>query len=155
MGKINLGRVVLGGLLAGVVLNVLEFINGLILRDRWMAAREALGLGPEGTGMMIAWVIWGFLLGIAMVWLYAAIRPRFGPGPKTAVWAGLTAWFLIGLLGFGTTAIGGMFPTGLVVISLIWGLFELPIATVVGAWPYQEGGAAPSAGAEPSAPPAM
>lgn len=150
MGKINLGRVVMGGLLAGVVLNVFEFvINGLILRDRWMAVREAMGLGPETTGMLIGYVIWSFVLGIALVWIYAAIRPRFGPGPKTAVWAGLTGWFLVWFLAFGSTVIGGMLPTGLVLISLVLGLFEAPIATAAGAWLYQEGEATPST------PPAM
>jgi hypothetical protein len=144
MGKINLGRVVLGGLLAGVVLTVLEFVlNGLIVADQWTAAMEALNrTAPESAGTMVAYVVWNFLLGIALVWLYAAVRPRFGPGPKTAVFTGLTAWFLVWLLGFGSTMIGGLFPTNLVVITLIWGFFEVPIATVAGAWLYQEGEAA-------------
>jgi hypothetical protein len=141
MGKINLGRVVLGGLLAGVVLTVLEFVlNGLILDDQWTAAMEALNrTASESAGTMISYVVWNFLLGIALVWLYAAVRPRFGPGPKTAVFTGLAVWFLVWLLGFGGTVIAGLFPTNLVVITLIWGFFEVPIATVVGAWPYQEG----------------
>jgi hypothetical protein len=141
MGKINLGRVLLGGLLAGVVLSVLEFVlNEPILGDQWTAAMESLGMAPpEGAGTMIAYVVWNFVLGIALVWLYAAVRPRFGAGPKTAVITGLAAWFLIWFLGFGGTVIAGMFPTNLVVIVLIWELFEVPIATVAGAWLYQEG----------------
>jgi antibiotic biosynthesis monooxygenase (ABM) superfamily enzyme len=141
MGKINLGRVLLGGLLAGVVLTVLEFVlNGLILGDRWTAAMESLNrTAPEGAGVMIAYVVWNFVLGIALVWFYAAVRPRFGPGPKTAVITGLAVWFVVWLLGFGITAIVGLFPTNLVVITVIWELFEVPIATVAGAWLYQEG----------------
>ena len=27
--------------------------------------------------------VWGFLVGIFAVWLYAAIRPRYGAGAKT------------------------------------------------------------------------
>ena len=147
MGKINYGRVVLGGLLAGVVLNVLEFVlNVPILGDRWTAAMEALNLtGPEGAGVTIAYVIWSFLLGIALVWFYAAIRPRFGPGPKTAICTGLAVWFVVWFLAFGGTVISGMFPTSLVVIVLIWEFFEVPIATLAGAWLYQEGGAAAAA----------
>ncbi|MGD2217876.1 MAG: hypothetical protein PVJ64_14055 [Gemmatimonadales bacterium] len=141
MGKINLGRVLLGGLLAGVVLSVLEFVlNEPILGDRWAAAMESLGMAaPEGAGTLIAYVVWNFVLGIALVWLYAAVRPRFGPGPKTAVITGLAAWFLVWFLAFGGTVISGMFPTNLVVIVLIWEFFEVPIATVAGAWLYQEG----------------
>jgi hypothetical protein len=89
---------------------------------------------------MIAYVVWNFLLGIALVWFYAAVRPRFGPGPKTAVITGLAVWFVVWLLGFGGTMIGGLFPTNLVVTIVIWELFEVPIATLAGAWLYQEGG---------------
>ncbi len=141
MGKINLGRVVLGGLLAGVVLTVFEFVlNGPILSDQWTAAMESLNrTAPEDAGAMIAYVVWNFLLGIALVWFYAAARPRFGPGPRTAIITGLGVWFVVWLLGFGGTLISGMFPTSLVVVTVIWELFEVPIATVAGAWLYQEG----------------
>src|SRR5207249_3963498 len=37
---------------------------------------------------------WGFLVGIFAVWLYAAIRPRYGAGPKTALCAGAAVWGL-------------------------------------------------------------
>ena len=36
-------------------------------------------------------------LGIAAVWLYAAIRPRYGAGPRTAVIAGLAVWVMADL----------------------------------------------------------
>lgn len=141
MGKIDLGRVVLGGLLAGVVLNLLEFVlNGLIVAEQWRAAMESLNrTAPEGAGVMIFYVVWNFVLGIGLVWLYAAMRPRFGPGPKTAVVSGFAVWFFMWLLGFGGTVVGGMFPTSLVAITLVWELFQVPIATVAGAWLYQEG----------------
>ena len=35
-----------------------------------------------------------FLIGLFAGWLYAAIRPRYGAGPKTALCAGLFVWFL-------------------------------------------------------------
>ena len=41
MGKINLGRVILGGALAGPILNIGEFVlNEPILGARWAAAME-------------------------------------------------------------------------------------------------------------------
>ncbi|MBW3660918.1 MAG: diaminopimelate decarboxylase, partial [Gemmatimonadetes bacterium] len=43
MGTIDRGRVILGGLVAGVVLNVGEYVlNGLLLRERWDAAMTEL-----------------------------------------------------------------------------------------------------------------
>ncbi|MDA2938274.1 hypothetical protein MYX75_08440 [Acidobacteria bacterium AH-259-A15] len=139
MGKINLGRVILGGLLAGLILNVGEFIlNEPILGRDWAAAMEALNQPPVG-GSAIAWfVVMGFVLGMVLIWLYAAIRPRFGAGPKSAVIAGLAAWFfayLYSAVGMGAM---GLFPNRLLLIGIVWGLFELPIATLAGAWLYKE-----------------
>ncbi|OGG48685.1 MAG: hypothetical protein A3F84_29495 [Candidatus Handelsmanbacteria bacterium RIFCSPLOWO2_12_FULL_64_10] len=139
MSKINVGRVIVSGLLAGVVLNVGEFVlNEPILGDQWTAAMAALNRPPIG-GDMIAWfVLLTFVLGIALVWLYAAIRPRFGAGPKTAVWAGVTVWFFACLWGFGSTWVMGLFPARLVGIILVWELIEVPLAAVAGAWLYRE-----------------
>ncbi len=139
MGKINVGRVVLGGLLAGVVLNIGEFLlNEPILGEQWTAAMAALNLPPVGGGAIASFVVMSFVLGIAIVWIYAAMRPRFGAGPKTAIIVGLTVWFLVWLWSFGGTTVIGLYPTNLVLITLVWGLFEVPIASLAGAWLYKE-----------------
>ena len=94
---INTGRVIGGGLLAGAIMNFVDFlVNGVWLADRWMA--QATALNPRlvvpavQTSSMIGWVVTDFLLGILIVWTYAAIRPRFGPGASTAVKAALLVW---------------------------------------------------------------
>ena len=140
MGKINIGRVILGGLLAGVVINIGEFIvNGAILKDEWHAAMESLGLPPmEAGGAIAGYVVLSFVVGIALVWFYAAMRPRFGAGVKTAVLTGLAVWFFNWVLGFGSNLLMGLFPTKLVLSVLVWELFQVPIATVAGAWVYKE-----------------
>ena len=139
MGKINWGRVVAGGLLAGLVLNVVDFVlNGVVLADQWTAAMAALGKGEMGGSMIVWFVIFDFLLGIAGVWLYAAIRPRFGPGPKTAAWAGIFVWFLVGFLQALWQVPMGLFPASLSYIATAASLVFCPVAVVVGAWPYQE-----------------
>ena len=43
---------------------------------------------------MVFWVVFGIVAGIVTMGLYAAIRPRFGPGLATAIYAGATLWFL-------------------------------------------------------------
>jgi len=139
MGKINLGRVVLGGLLAGLVINIGEFVlNEPILGTQWEAAMASLNRPPISSSAITWFVVVGFLLGIAMVWVYAAMRPRFNPGPKTAIIAGLTVWLVNWVLGFGSTLITGLFPANLVLCTLAWGLFEAPIASLAGAWLYKE-----------------
>lgn len=139
MGKINLGRVILGGLLAGLVLNIGELVlNAAILEEEWKAAMESLNRAQVGDAAVVWFNVWGFVFGIAAVWTYAAMRPRFGAGPKTAIIVGLALWFMLWVLGFGSSIIMGLFPTNLVLITLVWGLFEVPIATVAGAWLYKE-----------------
>jgi len=139
MGKINWGRVIAGGLLAGLVLNVFDFvIHGVLLADQWNAALAALGKG-EMSGSAIVWyVVFDFLLGIAAVWLYAAIRPRYGPGPKTAAWAGLFLWFVVGALFNLAQMPSGLWPGNLLVISAAVALVYVPLAAVAGAWAYKE-----------------
>lgn len=140
MAHTNWVRVILGGLLAGVVINIVEYItNGVVLRQAWGHAMQALGK-PTGVsaGAIVMFNVWGFLLGIAAVWLYAAIRPRYGQGPNTAIRAGLAAWALaVFLPNLGNYPLG-LFPTRLLVISTVVALVEIVVATVAGAWLYKE-----------------
>ena len=71
-------------------------------------------------------------------WLYAAIRPRFGAGPKTAALAGAVVWFFAYLYPSASMMIMHMFPRRMLAIGVLWGLFELVIATIAGASVYQE-----------------
>ncbi|RMI09274.1 MAG: hypothetical protein D6681_07260, partial [Calditrichaeota bacterium] len=137
MGKINMTRVLVGGLLAGLVFNIGESVlNIVVVGKQWQAVMEKYGI-QESAGTMVWYYLWGFLTGIVTVWIYAAIRPRFGPGPKTAIFAGLTVWVLMWFLSFFGFGINGMFPMDLVFISLIWGLVESPVAALVGGWFYK------------------
>ena len=141
MGKINVSRVILGGLLAGVVINLSEFlVNGVWLMDDWNAAMMALNKPGGFGGLQIATLnSWGFAVGIAAIWLYAAIRPRFGPGPRTALIAGLATW-IIGYLLSGIPGISmGLFPAWLMVIGICAGVVEVLIGALLGAWVYKEG----------------
>jgi len=140
MNKINVGRVLLGGLLAGVVLNIGEFLlNGVILAKEMEADFSRLNLPTQmGASFYVTVTVVTFILGIAIVYLYAAIRPRFGPGVKTAICAGLIAWFFVyvyvGVIYSGL----GIVSTSLTVKGIIWGLFEYAIGAVAGAWLYKE-----------------
>jgi hypothetical protein len=73
-----------------------------------------------------------------MMWLYASLRDRLGPGPKTAMCAGIVVWVLYYLQGLSNFWILGMLGTPLVGIGLVWGLFELPIAAIAGAYFYSD-----------------
>ena len=139
MEKINIKMVLLGGLVAGLVLNIGEFIlNGLVIHDAWMEWTKSMNLPEMGGNEITFYVIWSFITGIVLVWLYAAIRPRFGAGVRTAVIAGLFIWFSMWVLGFGSLIIQGLYPNDLIITSIVWGLFEVPLAAVAGAYFYKE-----------------
>jgi len=138
---INWRRVVLGGMLAGAVMIVLAtactalFIGQQELRT----AVRAFHLSAGGSGALLFFVFVFLLLGILMTWWYAAIRPRFGSGPKTAAIAGLAIWLV---------AVGQMLksvamyqpslnlPPGPMLPILYLGM--IVASTEVGAWVYTE-----------------
>src|SRR5712692_5992963 len=94
MGKINFGRVLLGGLVAGAILNIGEFVlNTIVLQQQHQEFLKRCGFPEPGTKFLVIVVTITFVLGIVIVLGYAAIRPRFGAGPKTAIIAALFAWF--------------------------------------------------------------
>jgi hypothetical protein len=141
MAGINVGRVIGGGLLAGVVINVVDGItNGVILGDRWAEETKRLGIEMTGAGQsrsLAGWMTFGFLCGIVLVWLYASIRPRYGPGPKTAVIAGLAVW-LITRLAFATWWFTGLYSFGVVAASAVGGLVAAVAGGLAGGALYKE-----------------
>jgi hypothetical protein len=142
MKSINWGRVILGGIVAGVVVNVSEFVlNEIVLKSQNEEAMKALGRTmPTGGGTMGVWIVLGFLTGIVAVWLYAAIRPRYGAGAATAVKAGVAIWILTNLFTGIVFLNLGLFPLN--VLFFVWTLVEGVVATVAGAWLYREDAAA-------------
>jgi hypothetical protein len=138
MRKINWTRVILGGLVAGVIINIFEsVVNGVILAEDMDAAVRALGRQMGGSQIAM-FIVWGFLVGIFAIWLYAAIRPRYGPGAKTALCAGAAVWGLGYLLASVTPIALHLFPRRIMAIGLAVGLVEVLAATLAGARLYRE-----------------
>ena len=135
----NYGRVVLGGLLAGLIMNIGEFLlNTKVLGPQMMAFFSAHGFKDPGNNFIIVAVVMTFLLGIVAVWLYALIRPRLGPGPKAAIVAAFILWFGIYLYSGVINGILFGIPMNTMMIAFSWGLVEYIIATIAGAWAYTE-----------------
>jgi hypothetical protein len=139
MSGINLGRVVIGGLVAGLVMNVGEYIlNEPLLGADLTAALAERNLPPVGGGAIGVFVTMTFAFGILLVWLYAAARPRLGAGPKAAVTIGVVFWFLAYFGPLVAMNVMGLLPGRLAMIGAVWGLVEVPLAALAGAWMYRE-----------------
>ncbi|MGH7531674.1 MAG: hypothetical protein ACREL4_00165 [Gemmatimonadales bacterium] len=129
----NSGRILGGGLLAGLVTNIIDGAGNVgLIGPRWQAETEAIKPGlyaAAGQSSMIGWITTDFLLGFLIIWLYAAMRPRFGPGPRTAAAAAVVIWFATRAY-FSSYIFLGFFSTGLIGIASFIAL----VAMVAGAW---------------------
>jgi hypothetical protein len=138
---INTSKVLVGGIVGGIVANVIDFVTSTyILADMQKAAmaklNPALAVAPSGS-QIAGLVLLDFVWIIANVWIYAGIRPRFGPGPKTAAYAAIVSW-VIGSVVAGYFGIAGFFSLNLFIISAIVALINSIVSTMVGARFYTE-----------------
>ncbi len=138
--KINMNRVVLGGIAAGIILFLFDgLINGVLLAGQWQQAMTALGKTPAtGASQLAAFALLDIGSGIAIVWLYAAIRPRFGAGPRTALRAGAAVWVVGYLLANVAFIVAGVLPASLLGMSVIAGVVQVAAAALAGGALYKE-----------------
>ena len=139
---INTSKVVVGGLVGGVVAVVLDsLINGVLLAGTWEAAmtelNPAIVTNLESPSTIAGFVVLDLLYGILLVLLYASIRPRFGAGAGTAFKAAVIAW-LFGGIAWGGLAVMGIFQWNLFFIGGLCWLVVSTGAALVGARFYRE-----------------
>jgi len=140
MGKINMGRVIIGGLVAGIVADLLGFlVDGVLLAPQWADGMQKLGHGAFSTPSWIAFNMLGLISGIVAIWIYAGIRPRFGAGVGTAVRAGIAVW-LVGIMvpNFSFMWAAHLFPQQLTILTTAGGLVECIVGVIAGAAVYNE-----------------
>jgi len=137
----NIKKIVIGGICAGIILNVVDGVSNYALSARMRAETEAFkpGLSDQmaTASSMISYIIMDFALGIALVWTYAAVRPRFGPGPRTAAFVALLFWLLALIFYSGYRQMGMMSP-GLWWTLAFIGLVNFELASWLGAKVYSE-----------------
>ena len=142
MGKINWARVVLGGLVVMIVNGVVAAIQIPMFSGAFETAFDALGgasdwvESPDATFFMSGTAI-QLGGGIVAIWLYAAIRPRYGPGPMTATIAGLAVWLILSV---GLLSVVMLTNLTLGSFAVVHGpsLITWIVATNAGAWVYKE-----------------
>jgi hypothetical protein len=150
MTGVNWKRVLVGGALAGLVLNVGYAAGERLTAGELERMTQRLGLAQPGEATMLALAVLGFVLGIVAVWLYAAMIPRYGAGHRTAAFAGTVVWILgclvpnVSLLAFGIiTATHLLLASGVDLVVVL-------LAAIAGSRAYREPlapGSIPAAGA--------
>jgi hypothetical protein len=139
MSKVNMGKVILGGIVGGIVLNIIDYlVNGVWLAPQWLAAASKLNGANAMAGNAIAGYVGGdFIFAIMIVWIYAAIRARYGPGPGTGIKASLAVWVVTAVFAC-QSILQGLYPTSLVCTSSVCTLVGMLGAGYVGGTLYKE-----------------
>ncbi len=128
----------LGGVVAGLLSNVLGITGAALLFRRHaeeLQHRMGVTPGPEAALLHITMRL---LMGLGLVWLYAAVRPRFGPGPKTAAGVGAFLWLFSLGFAMAATAPYKLHPPEFMAQFLAWGFVEVQVVAYVGCRLYRE-----------------
>ncbi len=130
MGAINVRKWIVAGLVAGVVMLVIDVATGATLFSSPMEeALKARNLDLAALeGAVPVFLAMDLLYGLLTAFLYAVIRPHFGAGPKTGLIAGLLVWapaalnhVNFGAMGFLPASLSSMMLTVWLVALLVVG----------------------------------
>lgn len=139
MKGINLGRLIGGGVVAGILVWVIEGAASTLYMGDMQAVLEAHGLSMRmDASMWLISIFVSLVVGLNLVFFYAVARPRLGPGPRTAITVAVALWvggYLLSLLGYQML---GLFPGRMLVLWGAVGLVEMVLAALVGGWIYRE-----------------
>lgn len=102
MYKINWVRVIAGGLVAAIILFLTDgFFHEKVVGAEWQAVYASLGsAGPQHNAFALVYFgVFELGRGLISIYVYALMRSCCGPGPKTAVFAGVVAWIAFSVTG--------------------------------------------------------
>jgi hypothetical protein len=138
----NIQRIALGGLVAGIVCFIGDgVVHGVLLQSRWQEIAANLRLtssDAERQASMWWFLIYDLIKGLGAVAVYAMIRPRFGAGVRTAVIAGLVTWALCIPLPLGGLLPMHFFGRKFALLWSIYGAFPVLLGAIAGAALYKE-----------------
>ncbi len=133
----SLQRVLLAGLLAGLLLNIGEAVlHGVVLAPATAEAMTALGRDGASSAAGLTLLIGiTFLQGIIGLWLYALLSARGVKRGRAAVVAGLALWVLSAVYAaiYFSAGFPRVMPEAVVWWPVAWALVEYPLAIFVGA----------------------
>jgi hypothetical protein len=141
MSNVNWGRFILGALIVAAICFISDgYLHQSLVDGQWKAVVTALGVTmPEHAGFTMIWfVVFEAGRGFLTMYVYVLLRPRLGPGVKTATWAGVVAWVAYSLTGPAQFIPLGFYSESLWISVGLYQLVFSIIAAIVGAAPYQE-----------------
>ena len=139
MGTIKIAGVVAGGLLAGAIWQIVSFVwVTFVLAEELEAILRrfnASALPPQSFLVHLTTALAG---GVLLVWLYAAMRSRFGWGLRSALIAGFVVWLFSFVTFMATAVVMNMFSRRLAFLAGLGGMIATSLATFVGTSAYKD-----------------
>jgi hypothetical protein len=143
MNRIRVGRLIASGLITFFVFIAVEYLLERVVGnylfgggiERWM---YSLAIPNWSVTNNVLNILIALVNVTVVMWLYAALRPMFGVGARTAL---ITSGFmLVFVSSFTFNQVNlGIYPLQVAIVQLVYQYIELPIAAIVGAR-YYEGG---------------
>lgn len=127
-------RLLVAGLAAGLIVNVCEWVAHRIwLDEEWRAAFAVLGKTPTGW---TAFIPANFVLGVLAVEMYRWLGRIYGPSFATALRTALAVWCIFWVIPLAALAPMELFPGRLILLTILVGLADGGVATLLGTWLY-------------------
>ena len=137
MGRINWKRVFICGVVTGVIWTIHSAISNWYVGADFNEAVPGNKIFAPTADLATFLFAVNLAGGIWVMWLYAAVRPRYGAGAKTAAVAGFS-WWVISTLADATWGAFRLVPVKALLPLSAVSLPEMIVATIVGAWLYSE-----------------
>jgi hypothetical protein len=143
MNKIKVNQLMLAGLVTLLVFIGVEFlVESLIFRplserilQEW---HKELNLNAWKTINIVLNLVIALINCTLLTWLYAALRPMFGVGSRTALVASAFAFLFITAFAVNNVNLG-TYPPRIALLELAYLIIELPLAILAGARVYEGG----------------
>lgn len=118
-------RVLLCGLLSGVIINAIEWVAHRVWLDaRWNAAFAALGKTPSFWGTFVAA---NFLVGVIALWSYRWLSEFYGAGRMTALKVAAVMWIVFWVIPIAGLQPFDIFPNHLLALVVAVGILDAGI----------------------------
>ena len=157
MGKINHSRVILGGVVAGIIsASLWLFFNIVLLGQQWADTSKSLnpsGRNAAGPVIALGSLYLMYILGsILTIWMYAAVPPRLGSGIRIALLVSAFVWTFGYVFPNWGWSLSGIFSRRLLLYNTLAGFILIAVGTIAGAALYKEEAAAisPSTAFQPT-----
>ena len=138
MGKINLSKVILGGIIGGVAYFFAGYLVHMVLFKSASEAMMSSGMMKAASAStLVPAFILGAIISTLGTYTYALARPRLGASYASAFQVALLVGLLIGIF-HGGSAMIWMANSDMSTMGFVAGLIMPAVGTFVGAWVYTE-----------------